>query len=275
MKEKASHRFKEAARHFKKGRFYDAETVLRDLHREGYRPFEVQLLLARTCGEIAWIADTPEYENEARMLYDSLHALANKNSHKKKAQRFEDEFHTRISSPGEKEALARKKAEELQERTPSTPKAWFVLASNSDSRKDVLFVLDAYEKAIEMNPRYILAMQRQGYLYEQVCRDIPRAINRYLTLLHLEPDDDPVESQMTNLRAQFESACRLAALYREKGMYRKIFSVLDRARQLSDQYPVYDAQVYLRRIVLEAREAARQLASEKPLERYLLQHNIA
>ena len=111
-----------------------------------------------------------------------------------------------------------------------------MLGSNFNIRKNVDFVISAYKNAVDLDPNYMLALFRLGYIYQFNKNDENRALKYYVRLVKLNPEDDLTESETTNARSLLNGCNQLGKIYFRKKEYRKIVAVFNHALKIRDEY---------------------------------------
>ncbi len=221
---------------YRKNRLLDAVSVLIKLRHHGYDDPEITLLAAQTYDKLTTLTSEAEYEELALELYDEIIRYSDDKKYVKKAAKLRDCFVQRLSQNNETETRARVKAEELKNSKIMSPKAWYMLGANFSARKDPLFVINAYNNAIQLNEKYISALYRLGYVYQYNLHDRVSALSLYLKAIKIEPYEDTIESESTNVKIILEACTEVSEIYNFDEQYQKVISVFDHSFKIYTAY---------------------------------------
>ena len=264
--------YRVARRMSRRNRLFDAVTVLRRiLGAEGKLKIRAMLLLARCYDRIGYLKGDADYDDLSLKTYRELLVLKMGRFRRKRILNEYGRVQERIRRFEDREYRAVEKAERLKRRKPKTPKAWFILGSNFNIRKDPAFVIDSYRNALAMDPAYIPALYRLGYIYETILRDIPRAREYYIRLVKLSPKDNVHDSEITGARCILDGCANLAGICHREGQHKKVMYLLTRAfyPDICAVLEPQEIRLMVKELVKTAERSARALNVEEDLERFL------
>lgn len=227
---------KRARKLYKKNKLHEALGLLTALQKKGAASPEVSYLLALNHDRMAFLMNDLEHEETAKQLYEKLLRSRLGFFQKRRVEKAYRRLLNRIQEFTETEYRAVHKASEMKERTVRTPKAWVLLGSNFNIRKDVDFVINAYRSAVEMDPNYILALFRLAYVYQFNKQDEREAMRCYIRLVKLDPAGDSNESETTNARCILEACNHLSLMFYRRSEYRKVVALFNRALEVQNDY---------------------------------------
>lgn len=254
---------------YKKNRLHEALSTLTSLRHHGYEDPELLLLSAKVYDRLTFLTSEAEYEEMAMETYEEIIRYCSSKRYIKKAIKLQNLFVKRISSPDEKEFRAQNKAEELKNNETRSPKAWYMLGANFSVRKDPLFVINAYENAVKLNDKYILALYRLGYIYQYNLNDEMTALSYYLRVIKILPHEDSTDSESTNLKAIIDACTEISKIYLSEFRYKKVISVFDHAFKMYMSYGDICTILSLKRIITNAYTASRELNNVTALRKHV------
>ncbi len=260
---------KEAVKHFKKNRLHDSLAVINRLRHHGYDDPELLLLAAQVYDRLTFLTSEAEYEELAIEAFEEIIKYSHKKKYIKKALKLQNIFMKRISDLDEAELKAHSKAEELTNSRNMSPKAWFMLGANFSVRKDPLFVINAYNKAIELNDKYIAALYRLAYVYQYNLNDTDSALSLYLKLIKIHPYEDNIESESTNVKTILEACGEISMIYFAEEQYKKAISVFDHAFKIFMAYGDICSIINIRKIISNAYAASKELDNVSALKKHV------
>lgn len=264
--------YKAAQKYYYRDYLDEAEYLLNTLINSGNAALEVKWLLAKVIDRIALMTDNEEYEDMAIKAYKELLNLNTKKRIHKKIQKEFNTVQERIHKYGEEEYKALEKASRLEKKTKLSPKSWFMLGSNFNIRKDPEFVINAYKNAINMDPKYMPALFRLGYIYQYTKDDDATALFYYIRLVKLNPEDDAYESETTNAKCILDACNNLVKIYYKQKEYKKVLYLLNRALTVQTKYLPPSMLSSVKQLILISREAAIELGNLYKLNIYLTNH---
>ena len=221
---------------YRKNKLHESVNALKYLIRRGYSRPDVMFLLALCYDRISFLLKDIEYEDLAKETYEDLLQTCEKKRKRRNIMKEYNIFINRIYEFNEGEYNAYRKASQLKGDDMKTPKAWLLLGSNFNIRKDVDFVISSFQNAIVLDPNYMLALFRLGYVYQFNKNDENMALQYYVRLVKLNPGDDSNESETTNARCILEGCNQLGKIYFRKREYRKVVAVFNHALNVQNEY---------------------------------------
>lgn len=254
---------------YRKNRLLDAVTILTKLRHHGFDEPEITLLAAQIYDKLTALTSEVEYEELALDLYEEIIRYTDDKKYVKKATQLRDNFIKKLSSTDDSDNRARIKAEELRNSKQMSPKAWFMLGANFSARKDPLFVITAYNNAIQLNEKYISALYRLGYIYQYNLNDRVSALSLYLKAIKIEPYEDTIESESTNVKTILEACIEISEIYTFDEQYGKVISVFDHAFRIYTAYSDICDIIFLKRIVANVYSASQKLNNTAALSRHV------
>lgn len=261
--------FRRARRFYRKNRLHEALSIITELRRHGYNDNELILLTAMVYDRLTILTSEAEYEELALETYEEIIRYSGSRRYIKKALKLQNLLIKNIYSLNENEQKAQSKAEELKNSSTMSPKAWYMLAANFSVRKDPLFVVDAYKKAVELNEKYISALYRLGYVYHYNLGDRDAALGCYLKAIKILPYEDSIESESTNVKTLLEACTEVSEIYSLEEKYGKVISVFDHAFKIFTAYGDICRIEAIRRIINNAHTAAGQLGQAAALKKHV------
>ena len=169
----------------------------------------------------------------------------------------------------ENEYKAQSKAEELKKSRNLSPKAWYMLGANFSVRKDPLFVINAYNQAIELNDKYIAALYRLGYIYQYNLNDTAKALGYYLKAVKINPYEDDIESETTNIKTILEACTEISGIYTAEKNFKKVISVFDHSFKIFTAYGDICSLLNMKRIISNTYHASRELDNFSALAKHV------
>jgi tetratricopeptide (TPR) repeat protein len=254
---------------YKKNRLHEAIGILTRLKHHGYDLPLTSLTLAMTYDKVAYLSGDKEYEDMALEEYDEIINYRGSKKYRKKAIKLQNSLAKRISLLNENEYKAQVKAKELQNSSPRSAKSWFMLGANFAVRKDPFFVINAFENALKLNPDYILALYRLGYIYHHNLNDIDAALKYYLRVIKINPFEDTTESESINIKAVIETCNELSDIYMKKRQLNRVLSVCDYTLKFFHEYNDMCSSESLKNIIDNSYKAARRLEKSDALKKYI------
>jgi len=255
---------------YKKNRLHEAIAILARLKHHGYDLPLTSLTLAMTYDKIAYLTGDREYEDMAIEEYDEIINYSGSKKYRKKAVKLQNSLAKRVSLFNEIEYKAQEKAKQLQSSSPRSAKSWFILGANFAVRKDPLFVINAFENALKLNPDYILALYRLGYIYHHNLNDIDTALKYYLRVVKINPYEDTTESESINIKAVIETCSELSDIYMKKRELNRVLSVCDFTLKFYHEYNDMCSSESIKNIIDNSYKAARRLEKSDALKKYIL-----
>ena len=253
----------------RKNRLHDALVILDKLKHHGYNDPELLLIIARVYDQLTFLTSEAEYEEMAMETYNEIIRYSSSRRYIKKAVKFQNLFVKRISSLDVNEFKAQLKAEELKNSKTMSPKAWFMLGANFSVRKDPLFVINAYNNAIQLNDKYIAALYRLGYIYQYNLDDKLSALSLYLRAIKISPYEDTIESESTNVKTILEACTEISEIYTSDENYAKVISVFDHAFKIFTAYGDICSLHNIKRIIRNAHSASKELNNFPALAKHV------
>jgi len=261
--------FRQAKKLYKKNRLHEAIAILARLKHHGYDPPLTSLTLAMAYDKMAYLSGDKEYEDIALEEYDDIINYSASKKYRKKAVKLQNSLAKRISLLNEDEYRARRKAREMEGKNPRSAKSWFILGANFSVRKDPFFVINAFENALSLNPDYILALYRSGYIYHHNLNDADKALKYYLRAVKIEPFKDTSEPESVNVKTIIAVCNELSDIYMKKKQLNRVLSVCDFTIQFYQTYSDLCSSDSLRNIIDNSYRAARRLQKGDALNRYI------
>lgn len=258
-----------ARKFYKKNRLHEAIGILARLKHHGYDLPLTSLTLAMAYDKVAYLSGDKEYEDMALEEYDEVINYSGSKKYRKKAIKLQNSLAKRISLLNENDYRAQEKAAELQTSSPRSAKSWFILGANFAVRKDPFFVINAFEKALELNPDYILALYRLGYIYHHNFGDMDTALKYYLRVIKINPFEDTTESESINVKAVIETCNELSDIYMKKRLLNRVLSVCDYTLKFYSQYSDLCSSESIKNIMDNSCKAARRLKKSEALKKYI------
>ena len=254
---------------YKKNRYHESVNTLKNLISSGYTTPEVKFLLARSYDKLSSHLKDIDYDDLAQKTYEELLQLPLKRRIRSRVQMRYNRFINRISEFNVNDYKAVMKSIELSEDEKKSPKAWFMLGSNFNIRKDVDFVITTYKNALELDPSYMLALFRLGYIYQYNKNDELSALHYYVRLVKIDPDSDCNESETTNARCIMDACNQMSKIYYKRNKYRKIVAVLNRAIAIQNEYLPTSALTLVKNLIYLSDISASHLNLKSRLDSYL------
>jgi len=263
--------FKQAKKFYKKNRLHEAIAILVRLKHHGYDLPLTSLTLAMAYDKLAYLSGDKEYEDIALEEYDEIINYSTARKYKKKAIKLQNSLAKRISILNANEYKAHEKARELQENNPRSAKSWFMLGANFSVRKDPFFVIDAFENALALNPDYIVALYRIGYIYHHNLNDTEKALKYYLRAVKIDPFKDTTESESVNVSSIIKTCNELSDIYMKKKQLNRVLSVCDYTIRFYQTYNDLCSSESIKNIIDNSYKAARRLQKGDALNRYIFE----
>ncbi|MCL1833739.1 MAG: hypothetical protein FWG49_04475, partial [Leptospirales bacterium] len=223
---------KQARRLNRKNLLKESLSVISKLKHHGYKDPELLLFMEKICWELSLLTSDIGYESMALEAHAEIINYSNNKRYIKKADKLHKHFVKKISPPDKDTGKALIKADELRVSKPKSPKAWFMLGANFSVRQDPHFVISAYSNAVKLNDKYISALYRIGYIYQYNLNDITSALSYYLKAIKIQPHEDEIESESTNVKIIIEACTEISAIYLSDKKYSKVISAFDHAFKL-------------------------------------------
>lgn len=228
--------FRFARNLFKKNMLFESEEALKCLIHRGYKKTSVRLLQAQCYRRIAFLKQDIDYEDQSKKVYEEILSCSLRKLKRLKIESEYNELINKIKEFNDVEYNALNKARKLHGDSSLMPKSWMIMGNNFNIRKDVDFVIYAYTKALELDPDYMLALFRLGYVYQHNKNDFETAISFYVRLVKLDPAEDKNESAAINAKCILDVCNFLARYFFHKKAYRKVIAVFNRALEIHDAY---------------------------------------
>jgi tetratricopeptide (TPR) repeat protein len=254
---------------YKRNKLFESVNALRFLITRGYGNTDVRLLLARCYDRISFLLEDIEYEDLARETYEDILRTTLGRFKRRKILKNYNGLINRIFELHEKEYKAFKKASQLKAENIKNPKIWLQLGANFNIRKDVDFVINAYQQALDLDSNYILALFRLGYIYHCNKHDQSRALHYYTRLVKLNPADDYHESETTNARCILDGCNQLGKIYFERKEHRKVVAVFNQALKIQDEYLPISALSSIRYLIYIADISANHINLKNTLDAHM------
>lgn len=254
---------------YKKNKLFESVNALRFLIKRGYGNTDVRFLLARCYDRISFILDDIEYEDLARETYEGILRTTSRRLKRRKILKSYNRLINRIFELNEKEYNAFRKASQLKAENINNPKIWLQLGANFNIRKDVDFVIHAYQQALDLDADYILALFRLGYIYQCNKHDENMALHYYTRLVKLNPADDNHESETTNARCILDGCNQLGKIYFERKEHRKVVAVFNQALKIQDEYLPISALSSIRYLIYIADISAQHINLRGTLDAHM------
>ncbi len=260
--------YRSARKWYKENKLHESKSALRYLLNRQYAPFRVKVLLARCYERLSFLLKDIEYEDLAREIYEDIIATARRR-HRRKVTGEYNRLMNRIYELNENEYRAFIKARQLHTEQAPTPKKWLLLGSNFNIRKDVDFVINAYRNAIEIDPNYIMALYRLGYVYQFNKGNVQSAIPCYVRLVKLNPAEDHNESETDNARCVLDGCNQLGKIYFHRKEYRKVIALFNQALRIQSEFLPADILSGIRELIYLADLSAKQIQIRDTLDSHL------
>lgn len=260
---------RQAKSFYRKNLLHEALTILKKLKHHGYDEPEILYLTALIYDRLTLLTSEAEYEELLMETCDEIIKYTDNKKYIKKAIRLQNQFVKRISALDENEYKAQIKAVELQKTRAMSPKAWFMLGANFSVRKDPLFVINAYNNAIQLNSKYIAALFRLGYIYQYNLNDKLSALSLYLKAIKILPYEDTIESESTNVKTIIEACTEISEIYLADRNFSKTISVFDHAFKIYTAYMDICDIYSLKRLISNAYTASTELNNFSALKRHV------
>jgi len=261
--------FRLAKSYYRKNRLHDAIAILLKLKHHGYDDSELMLLIAKVYDRLTFLTSEAEFEEKAMETYDEIIKYSSNKKYIKKAVKLQDLFVKRLYSLNESEYKAHLKAEELKNSRTLSPKAWFMLGANFSVRKDPMFVINAYNNAVQLNGKYISALYRLAYVYQYNLNDRVSALSLYLKVIKILPYEDTIESESTNVKTILEACTEISEIYSSDENHKKVISVFDHAFKIFTAYGDICNIHSLKRIICNAYNASIKLGNFPALKKHV------
>ena len=261
--------FKQAKKLYKKNRLHEAIAILARLKHHGYDLPLTSLTLAMAYDKMAYLSGDKEFEDMALEEYDDIINYSTSKKYKKKALKLQNALAKRISLLNENEYKAHEKAREMEEKNPRSAKSWFILGANFSVRKDPFFVINAFENALSLNPDYIAALYRLGYIYHHNLNDTEKALKYYLRAVKIDPFQDSSEPESVNVKAIIATCNELSDIYMKKKQLNRVLSVCDYTIRFYQTYSDLCSSESIKNILDNSYKAARRLQKGDALNRYI------
>lgn len=260
--------YRSARTWYKKNKLHESVRALQYLLNRQYAPFKVKVLLARCYERLSFLLRDIEYEDLAREIYENIITTARRRRRRKVIREY-NRLMNRIYELNDNEYRAFIKAHQLHMEQSPSPKKWLLLGSNFNIRKDVDFVINAYRNAIELDPNYIMALYRLGYVYQFNKGDEQSAIPYYIRLVKLDPADDHNESETTNARCILDGCNQLGRIYFHKKEYRKVIALFNQALRIQSEFLPSGVLSCIRDLIYFADLSAKQIQISDTLDTHL------
>lgn len=260
---------RQAKSYIRKNRLHEAVSVLTKLRHHGYNEPELILLTAKVYDRLTFLTSEPEFEHMAMETYDEIIRYSSSKRYIKKAVKLQNQLVKRLYALNENEFKAQTKAEELKNCKTMSPKAWFMLGANFSVRKDPLFVINAYNNAIQLNDKYIAALFRLGYVYQYNLNDKVSALSLYLKVIKITPYEDTIESESTNVKTILEACTEISEIYVSEENYKKVISVFDHAFKIYTAYGDICSILNIKKLIYNAYRSSRELKNLSALKKHV------
>jgi len=262
--------FRQAKRFYKKNRLHEALSILTSLKHHGYGEAELLLLTAQVYDRLTFLTSEAEYEEMTMETYNEVIKYSRSKRYIKKAVKLQNLFVKRISTLSENEQKAQTKAEEFKKNRNLSPKAWYMLGANFSVRKDPLFVINAYSNAVKLNDKYIAALYRLGYVHQYNLNDTVSALSYYLKAVKINPYEDDIESETTNIKTILEACTEISGIYTSDENYKKVISVFDHAFKIYTAYGDICTLNSIKKIISNAYTASKNLNNVSALKKHMM-----
>jgi tetratricopeptide (TPR) repeat protein len=263
---------KEARIFFKKNRLHESLSIINRLRHHGYDEPELILFAAQVYDRLTLLTSEAEYEELAMETFNEIIRYSDNKKYIKKAVKLQNTFMKRISALDENEFKAQSKAEELKSTRNMSPKAWFILGANFSVRKDPLFVINALNNAIVLNDKYISALYRLAYVYQYNMNDKNSALSLYLKVIKIQPYEDNIESESTNVKTILEACTEISGIYMFDDQYKKAISVFDHAFKLVTAYGDICSIHTIKKIISNAYASSMKLNNLPALKKHVMKN---
>ena len=258
-----------AKRLFRKNLLHDSLSIISKLKHHGYNDPELLLFMAKVCEKLTLLTSDIEFESMTIETYAEIINFSNSKRYIKKADKLQKLFIKKISPIGEDPAKVQNKAEELRIKNTNSPKAWFMLGANFSVRRDPQFVITAYSNAVELHEKYISALFRLGYIHQYNLNDKLSALSYYLKAIKIQPHEDNIESESTNVKIIIEACTEISVIYLSEQKYNKVISVFDHAFKLFVLYSDICTLHSIKRIMGNTYSASKNLNNIPALKKHL------
>lgn len=265
--------FRRARSLFRRNMLHESEKIILKLKHHGYDSHELELLLARVYDKMAFLTSEIEYEVKAEESYREIINYSAKKKLVKRAGKLNEKMKKRIARLDDNEHRAHHKADEFSRNEPQSPKAWFILGANFSAYKDPLFVINAFEKAVELHENYIQALFRIAYIYHHNLNNTTAAAKYYLRLIKIPPYADTIEPESANVRTILDACNELTEIYSSSGKYEKILSVYDHVIKIYRTYTDICTPHNIKKTLAGTRSAALKLNRYPALLKYSREHH--
>jgi tetratricopeptide (TPR) repeat protein len=260
---------KQAKRLYRKNLLHDCLSVISKLKRHGYNDPELLLLMAKVCEKLTLLTSDIEFESMTMEAYTEIINFSNNKRYIKKADKLQKLFIKKISHTDEDVIKAQSKAKELKLSKPKSPKAWFMLGANFSVRQDPQFVITAYSNAVKLHEKYISALYRLGYIHQYNLNDKRSALSYYLKAIKIQPHEDNIESESTNVKIIIEACTEISAIYLSEYKYNKVISAFDHAFKLFVLYSDICALQGIKKIISNTYSASKKLNNIPALKNHI------
>lgn len=253
---------------FRRNRLHEAEILILKMKHHGYDSNELEMLLARVYDKMSFLTSEIEYEVKARESYNEIINYCKKKKLVKKAVKLKEKMLKRIARLDDSDHRAQHKADEFLKNEPQSPKSWFILGANFSAYKDPEFVINAFQKAVNLHENYIQALFRIGYIYQYNLNDAAAAMKYYLRLIKIPPYEDTIEPESANVRTILDACNELTEIYSSMGKYEKILSVYDHVIKIYLTYTDIYTPHNIKKTLTGTRSAALKLNRYPALLKY-------
>jgi tetratricopeptide (TPR) repeat protein len=260
---------KQARRLYRKNLLKESLSIISKLRHHGYNEPELLLFMEKVCWELSLLTSDIEYESMALEAHTEIINYSNNKRYIKKADKLQKHFLKKISPAWEDAHKALSKANELQISKPKSPKAWFMLGANFTVRQNPQFVISAYSNAVRLNDKYISALYRIGYIYQYNLNDKTSALSYYLKAIKIQPHEDEIESESTNVKIIIEACTEVSAIYLSEKKYNKVISAFDHAFKLFVLYSDICTLHTIKKIIGNTYSASKKLNNIPALKKHV------
>jgi len=260
---------KQAKRLFRKNLLHDSLSIISKLKHHGYNDPELLLFMAKVCEKLTLLTSDIEFESMTVEAYNEIIKYSNSKRYIKKADKLQKLFIKKISPAEEHSNKAQSKAKELKFNETKSPKAWFMLGANFSVRQNPQFVISAYSNAVKLNEKYISALYRIGYVYQYNLNDKISALSYYLKAIKIQPHEDNIETESTNVKVIIEACTETSLIYLSERKYNKVISVFDHAFKLFVLYSEICTLHDIKRIISNTYSASQKLKNIPALRNHL------
>jgi len=260
---------KQAKRLYRKNLLHDSLSIISKLKHHGYNDPELLLFMAKVCEKLTLLTSDIEFEAMTTEAYTEIIKYSNSKRYIKKADKLQKLFIKKISPTGDDPTKAQSKAKELKFSSPKSPKAWFMLGANFSVRQDPQFVISAYRNAVKLNEKYISALYRLGYIHQYNLDDKTSALGYYLKAIKIQPHEDNIEPETTNVKVLIEACTEISAIYLSERKYNKVISAFDHALKLFVLYSDICTLHSIKKIISNTYSASQKLDKIPALKKHL------